>query len=364
MEFRLVKTLLYSAVIVLSILAALEGIARIVYSPRDRTVYEEYQQLISVLGLPEFNETMTFDPLLFWKLRPGLDKLRVQGRVKEKRVDFTVSTNSFGLRSPEIEAKQGRFRILAIGDSCTFGLGVDDHETWPAKLEQLLNQRFSGGVEVINAGVPGYSSYQGRRFLKTAGLDLQPDLVIVSFGFNDADVWSSRTDLATARLLRMRQQLDRGAAMLQRSRFYQALTHLLRSHRAEPHENGEKKAGTGVAGSPRVPAKRFYQNLVEIQDLCAVRGIPVVFLIWPYRVQLQNDDPEFKIYQPLIARAGRETSSPVVDLFDAFRSALEEGGEDPFIDHVHASPAGCLAAATEIAEVVGGIQERAPEAQR
>src|SRR5215470_7272233 len=75
-----------------------------------------------------------------------------------------LRTNSLGLRGPEVPADGAR-RILAVGDSCTWGWQVEEQESYPAVLQQLLDERYGpGAYHVINGGVPGYTSYQGLRY--------------------------------------------------------------------------------------------------------------------------------------------------------------------------------------------------------
>jgi len=342
MELSLGRKLLFSAIVLVLVSALLEGGARLLYKPDLDTVYDEHQKIIDVLGLPELNETMVFDPVLFWKLKPGLDGRRVRGRVKEQPVDFAVTTNSLGLRSPAPGREGTQFRVLAVGNSCTFGLGVDNEETWPSRLEEELNRTLDGVAEVVNAGVPGYTSYQGRKYLETAGLDLDPDLVIITFGFNDSEVWSSRTDVQTGRLLQM-QQL--GSA-LGRSRFYQALARLLkgRDDAAVPLTIPEGERGKQARVSP----DEFRANMKAMKEMCAARHVPVIFLVWPYRNQVRDENLELIVYQPGIAMAGEETATPVISLIEPFLASEEE----PFLDHVHATPAGCRMVAEAIASIL------------
>lgn len=143
---------------------------------------------------------MVFDPTLFWRLRDELRDFPVRGRMERNEIDFTVGTERGLRRVPGADASGSSgetFDILALGDSCTFGLGVDDAETWPSQLQDLLGDIES--ARVTNAGVPGYTAYQGRRLLETRGDELKPDLVVATFGFNDVDVWGSQSDLETAR---------------------------------------------------------------------------------------------------------------------------------------------------------------------
>ena len=94
------------------------------------------------------------------------------------------SSNRFGLRgSPDLRREKGsKFRIAAIGDSVTFGLGLADSQTYPAQLERLLNRRAGGPrFEVLNAGLPGYSPIQSRLYFEHRVAAFRPDLVLWQF---------------------------------------------------------------------------------------------------------------------------------------------------------------------------------------
>jgi lysophospholipase L1-like esterase len=101
----------------------------------------------------------------------------------------TVRTNSLGLRGAPVSVAKppGVLRLLVLGDSFAFGFGVEDHEAFPALLAPLLAERLGRRVEVLNAGVPGWSADHYYLFMRTRGFALEPDAVLVAVTENDVD---------------------------------------------------------------------------------------------------------------------------------------------------------------------------------
>jgi len=100
-----------------------------------------------------------------------------------------TSHNSLGYRSDEfpLEKPDGVFRIVALGGSSTYDVSIEDNaKTFTAQLEKLLHDDYGyQNVQVINAGVPGYNSWEILVNLEFRVLDLDPDLVIIYEGTND-----------------------------------------------------------------------------------------------------------------------------------------------------------------------------------
>src|SRR5262249_44290892 len=252
----------------------------------------------------------------------------VEGVIRGAAIRFTVSTNREGLRGPEIPSRKAGIRILALGDSTTFGLGVADEQTWPAVLQARLGERLGRPAGGVNAGVPGYTPYQGMRYLEERGLALDPDLVVATFGFNDADSWSSRSDYQMAWLLSFR----RWEQPLLYSRLYSGAKLLV--GRNEPPLYWRPKR-------PRLSPEEFTETMSRIQQLCASRRIPLVLVIWPYAGQKVTGDRRLINYQPLIQSFAVRQVLPVVNLVEEF--ARVPG--TLFLDHVHANAGGNRAAA-------------------
>ncbi len=96
--------------------------------------------------------------------------------------------NSLGFRSPEFQFHKDKdtYRILCLGSSLVYGTG-NNEDTFPFHLEKELNQIEKDDInfEVINAGVPGYTSYHTMAQFLTSLVDLDPDLVVSYQLFTD-----------------------------------------------------------------------------------------------------------------------------------------------------------------------------------
>ncbi len=96
--------------------------------------------------------------------------------------------NEMGFRGPPVDVPKPRgvFRIILLGGSTTFGWGVEDSETIDAYMRSILASRYpERRVEVVNLAFDGYDSYQLVERLRSDGLRLEPDAVIVNSGVND-----------------------------------------------------------------------------------------------------------------------------------------------------------------------------------
>jgi lysophospholipase L1-like esterase len=105
-----------------------------------------------------------------------------------------VEINSMGLRDREFEIKKptGTYRILVLGDSITFGFGVEPQHAFCEVLERRLNVEIAPGLrnkrfEVINSGVGNYNTAQEVAYFTHRGQILNPDLVLLAFYVNDAE---------------------------------------------------------------------------------------------------------------------------------------------------------------------------------
>jgi lysophospholipase L1-like esterase len=226
------------------------------------------------------------DPLLLWRLKPNLDHVVW---------DFTVvSTNSQHLRSldphQQLKPKQpGTIRIVCLGDSVTFGYRVPT--VWPEKpteydpewlpypmlLEKHLREANPGrSIEVITMAVPGYTSHQGLAWLRREIDQLQPDLLTVSFGWNDV----SFSDAADRDAIKTNWRAVGVRWLIDRSQAFAHATRWLRSR-----QGSAPGIRTPVT---RVSEQEYLNNFREFIQLAKGKGIGIIILAAPYRDQTTN----------------------------------------------------------------------------
>lgn len=118
-----------------------------------------------------------------FKLTPGF-----RGAEVSDEFNVPIEINADGLRDrPFARPKPaGVLRILALGDSFTYGGGARAEDTYPKRLEARLNARGDGRRwEVINAGVSGYGTFHEAKFLRDEGWSYEPDFVILQVFLNN-----------------------------------------------------------------------------------------------------------------------------------------------------------------------------------
>jgi len=121
------------------------------------------------------------DPVLGWRPKPGIQVRSTQ----PGSYDVTVTTTADGLRGRRTigpERTPGVTRIAVFGCSQTFGSGVEDDETFSARLAVSLR-----GVEVLNFGVHGYGTDQMLLRWEREGVAYAPDVVVLAFAYYHLD---------------------------------------------------------------------------------------------------------------------------------------------------------------------------------
>ena len=272
--------------------------------------------------------------------------------------------NSLGLRNREVGPKKaGTLRILFIGDSLVWSGETSSGELYTKVLEQRLNGRSVDSVdsfEVINAGIPGYTTYQELEFLKIYGLDMEPDLVVLGFVFND--VYYKYLHKPTSQKILGREP----TAHLYHFNPDTFLGHLFaRSHLAHQIISLGEMLWKRILDRPVFPFERrgdFYlawkpygwdhaRALIrEMHALLRQKGVPLVVLVFPISDQVNDEyrrlDQAFVLYpQRKIREICDEYAIPMLDLTEVI---YREGGITLFRDYLHLNGKGNDVVASEL----------------
>jgi len=115
-----------------------------------------------------------WDRELGWRYRP-----LAHARHRDDGFDVAIEINAQGFRDRPFEDRPGRPRIVALGDSLTFGWGVEADERFTSRLEEQL------GADVLNLGVSGYGTDQELLLWEHDGRALRPRVVLLTVCAND-----------------------------------------------------------------------------------------------------------------------------------------------------------------------------------
>ncbi|MGD0947788.1 MAG: GDSL-type esterase/lipase family protein [Candidatus Binatia bacterium] len=178
---------------------------------------------------------------LLWRNAPSVTKIApVNPQAYGHNDTWTIRINSEGFRGPEPENKdapEGVYRIIFVGDSVTFGYGVEEHDSFVGRVVATLRTRYPDRrFDIVNAGVPGWSWVQGLRFLQVRGLSLHPNLVVMAHGVNDQLLPAEITDneLISALEKPAPRLLERVRGILSRTNMYRLAHRLVAARTGQP----------------------------------------------------------------------------------------------------------------------------------
>lgn len=216
---------------------------------------------------------------------------------KYSQPEFTIdiSTNSQGLRDTEYYPDKEKFKILALGDSFTFGAGVELNDTYLSGLEQSLNDN-RGKFLIIKAGVIGYSTFNEKIYLEKKGLSYRPDMVMVQFWWDDLGIdyitYLAETGFLTSGKIKNNAQLRiflnkhfRSYALARRI-FTLAVNKALFAHRTVTISESPDSLNDKFA----ITAKQFK----EIESFCSNNQIPCLFILIPPKEFVYNEATRYQ----------------------------------------------------------------------
>ena len=247
-----------------------------------------------------------------------------------------ATINSQGLRSPELlDRLVVDVRMVCLGDSITYGVGVGDEIPYPRQLERLLNAASSAKtIEVVNTGVQRYATYQEMDYLRGAVQELQPDVVILAIYPNDLairpegdyteDYENQREQAATSfrKKAPWLYLLAKNSALIELSK--QVYLSRGKSNRSLRRLTGTLTEKDEKRWAAMAAELKMFRKLSEDY---AFR--PLVVTI-PARIQVQRVISNSHFPARILAICA-DLELPVVDVHDRFVASLKKG-LDPYLD--------------------------------
>lgn len=242
---------------------------------------------------------------------------------------YHVETNSAGMRNTE-EPSEKAFRIVALGDSQTFGPYLANEDTWPAWTENHLRRHFKDPkrVQVFNGGIAGYTIYDELALLREKVVAFKPKLVVL--GVFENDLTDLRRERKTGIGMRPADStLNRAQTLLKviaRSSALVTLAQQVKSRMQLEAAGVNVLRGEGNIITPSgrpddydMLAERYGELFRETVRLVRSNGIGLAVIYIPGPHALNDPTKTFEM-EKLIRTLTTEEKVPYLDVSDAMRA--------------------------------------------
>lgn len=316
---------------------------RFLFSPYVRSVV----LILLALGIFEFALRMrSYHRALVYERHGNLLFTPIPNQKYMEKITLTPSSiDSYGLRGgpvPPSALQDGNPTILCLGDSVTYGYGVDDDHTYPADLQKDFDQASPGRYAVLNAGVDAYPiALEDAKFLYLWQLGIRPKIAIVGYSFNEGGIGilSFGNDEAAkakfAARVREKNQL----------RSFALYTLVVENWARHYYDRikGKLVPGTNFTKLSETEATSLYDQFLDrfVSDLRAHNVQPVFLLFAGFDGRSQKYDDQ-GLFQVQFAEYAQKNGIPLLRSKDALAAGEPEGFDiSPFfIDHAHMNERG------------------------
>jgi lysophospholipase L1-like esterase len=293
------------------------------------------------------HEMLQRHPVRVWTNRPG---------AVVDAGDRVVRINTLGLRGPELPVPKpaGEERILFLGDSVAFGIGLAEADCFVWQFEAAAGQRASDrAVRVINCSVTAYSPWQEADLLEAQCLSLAPDVVVQVFCLNDL--------VTQFRLRKFGGATDDIAPVEPAALEWSGLFRMIRAAKSRIQSPGRKAI---LERESRYSLDRMFEDpdalemrearrvtlasMAEIQAICRRAGVPLAIVCFPYGPQITDPASKGDGPQRALESFAAERDIPFLDLLPVYQRIAADRSlvwQDLFPDSFHPTPeANALAA--------------------
>ncbi len=230
-------------------------------------------------------------------------------------------TNSLGYRDVERARLEpaGVRRVVSLGDSFAWGVGIEHDDTYARRVERALGRRPGERWEVVQLARPGMGTVEQAEQLAEEGLAYGPDVVVLGFVLNDSEdenAAEARRARDWEEMRRERQERRAGGRLLDRSVLWRFVAGRLEA----TGQNRRRLAAYRSQFLPGYPGWAACRGaLARMGALCRERQVPFVVMIFPLFADPLDERYPFADIHAQVAQAAREAGAVVIDLLPAYR---------------------------------------------
>jgi hypothetical protein len=275
-----------------------------------------------------------------------------------------INTDAAGCRiDPEAPSPTGRPlpRIAVLGDSTSFGWGVEYRQSYPELVRSRVETRLGHPLEMRNYSVPGYNSEQELAAFLQKIVPSRPDLVILHHDPNDADPVGLGFGMTSDYLAP-----EYGDNLLSSALLKLVIREwkIRQNQRAFAYDNSVKLVGGAIASGSLYD--RHTKALESLAAAAKTAQVPVVAILFNGRVQADNHYRDSEIYLAHHRRLQerlQEMGFFVLDLYPFYQERLRQEGWKDLTPvwrspgDAHPNPAGHRMIADVVTEFILGRPE-------
>lgn len=281
-----------------------------------------------------------------------------------------IKINSYGFRDKEYDLAKsdGTYRIIVLGDSITFGIGMPFSAVYTEQLEDLFASKRKK-VEVLNLSLQGYNTLSEVSTLEQIGLQFQPDMVIVGYCVNDIEPTSNlasvikiekyRSFIYKARLIQfVSAKINKLKGILQLGKMNQAsqfiennkeymtdisgdqeLNTLINSLQTQIEKTGDSRwLSKTYSSRPHLSKLRYsFERLKRSKDKY---GFDVTVMLISFFNENESTEGINKIVYNIVEHESNRLGFNVISTYDKFKSAGFNNLRLKESDNIHPNPLG------------------------
>jgi hypothetical protein len=203
-------------------------------------------------------------------------------------------------------------RIVSLGDSFAYGIGVELDDTYGRLLERALNRRPGERWEVVQLARPGIGTVEEVAQLEDEGLAYKPDVVVIGFVLNDCELSEAADERRERELLEQeRGRQPQNGPALWRFVWGRIRATLVSRERVARHRSQFE---------PDYPGWLECQKAMQrLGVLCRQRDVPLVVMIFPLFGNPLDGRYPFDRLHVRAAGLARAAGATVLDLLPVYR---------------------------------------------